>query len=76
MVCFDESSTQLLAETREPLPAGPAGLRRLGYEYVTGGTRNLFLACDPQWSWCYVAITRQRTIQDFAHQMRWLVDQA
>ena len=28
VVCFDESSTQLLAETRDPLPAGPRRPRR------------------------------------------------
>ena len=76
VVCFDESSTQLLAETRESLPAGPGRPRREDYEYVRGGTRNLFLACEPQRGWRHVAITRQRTMQDFAQQMRWLMDQA
>ena len=28
VVCFDETSTQLLAETRAPLPAGPGRPRR------------------------------------------------
>ena len=76
VVCFDESSTQLLAETRVPFPAAPGRPRRQDYEYVRGGTRNLFLACEPQRGWRHVAVTRQRTMQDFAHQMRWLVDQA
>ena len=76
VVCFDESSTQLLAETRECLPAKPWRPRWEGYEYVRGGTRNLFLTCEPKRGWRHVAITRQRTMQDFAHQMRWLVDQA
>lgn len=76
VVCFDESSTQLLAETREPLPAKPGRPRREDYEYVRAGTRNLFLACEPKAGWRHVAITQQRTMQDFAHQMRWLVDEA
>ena len=76
VVCFDESSTQLLAETREPIPAAPGCPRREDYEYVRGGTRNLFLTCEPQRGWRHVAITERRTMQDFAHQMRWLVDQA
>ena len=41
-----------------------------------GGTRNLFLTCEPRRGWRHVAITRQRTMQDFAQQMRWLVDEA
>ena len=66
VVCFDETSTQLLADIREPLPAKPGRPRREDYEYQRAGTRNLFLTCEP----------RQRTMQDFAHQMRWMVDEA
>ena len=76
VVCFDESSTQLLADSRPPLPAKPGRPRHQDYEYVRGGTRNLFLTCEARAGWRHVAITKQRTRQDFAHQMRWLVDQA
>ena len=76
VVCFDETSTQLLAEIRAPLPAGPGRAKREDYEYVRTGTRNLFLICEPRRGWRHVAITQRRTMQDFAHQMRWLVDEA
>ena len=76
VVCFDESSTQLLAETREPLPAGPGRPRCEDYEYVRAGTRNLFLTCEPKAGWRHVAITQRRTMQDFAQQMQWLVGEA
>ena len=76
VVCFDESSTQLLADARPPIPAEPGKPRREDYEYVRGGTRNLFLTCEPKAGWRHVAITSQRTMQDFARQMRWLVDEA
>ena len=76
VVCFDETSTQLLADVREPLPAKPGRPRREDYEYQRVGTRNLFLTCEPRRGWRYVVITRQRTMQDFAHRMRWLVDEA
>ena len=76
VVCFDETSTQLLADVREPLPAKPGRPRREDYEYQRAGTRNLFLSCEPRAGWRHVAITKQRTMQDFAHQMRWLVDEA
>ena len=46
VVCFDETSTQLLADIREPLPAKPGRPRREDYEYQRAGTRNLFLTCD------------------------------
>ena len=76
VVCFDETSTQLLADVTEPLPAKPGRPRREDYEYERAGTRNLFLTCEPRRGWRHVAITRQRTMQDFAQLMRWLVDEA
>ena len=81
VVCFDETSTQLLAETRAPLPPKPGRPQREDYEYVRAGTRNLFLTCEPRRPFDrlrrrHVAITQRRTMQDFAHQMRWLVDEA
>ena len=77
VVCFDETSTQLLSETRPALPAQPERPRRQGYEYRREGTRNLFLACcEPLAGWRHVAVTQRRTMQDFAHQMRWLVYEA
>ena len=75
VVCFDETSTQLLAETRPPMPPRPGLPLRQDYEYRREGTRNLFLACEPLAGWRQVAVT-QRRMQDFAHQMRWLVDEA
>ena len=76
VVCFDETSTQLLAETRPPLPPRPGLPLRQDYEYRREGTRNLFLACEPLAGWRQVAVTERRTMQDFAQQMRWLVDEA
>ncbi len=76
VVCFDETSTQLLADTRPSLPAQPGRPVRQDYEYRREGTRNLFLACEPLAGWRQVAVTERRTMQDFAHQMRWLVDEA
>ena len=76
VVCFDETSTQLLADVREPLPAKPGRPRREDYEYLRAGTRNLFLTCEPRAGWRHVAITQRRTMQDFVRQMQWLVDEA
>ena len=76
VVCFDESSTQLLAQTRPSLPPRPGIPLRQDYEYRREGVRNLFLACEPQAGWRHVAVTQRRTMEDFAQQMRWLVDEA
>ena len=74
VVCFDETSTQLLAEVRAPQPVWPGRPRRQDYEYRRAGTRNLFLTCEPLAGWRHVAINERRTMEDFAHQMQWLVD--
>ena len=76
VVCFDETSTQLLAETRPALPPQPGQPLRQDYEYRREGTRNLFLTGEPLAGWRQVAVTERRTMRDFAQQMRWLVDEA
>ena len=76
VVCFDETSTQLLADTRPPLPAQPGRPARQDYEYRREGTRNLFLTCEPMAGWRHVQVTERRTMQDFARRMRWLADEA
>ena len=73
---LDETSTQLLAQTRPSLPTQPGLPLRRDYEYRREGTRNLFRACEPQAGWRHVQVTDRRTMQDFARQMRWLVDEA
>jgi hypothetical protein len=74
-VNFDETSKQLIGETRQPLPARPGHAVCYDYEYKRNGTRNIFLFCEPQAGWRHVVVTEQRTMQDFAHQMKWLVDE-
>ena len=76
VVCFDETSTQLLADTRPPIPVQPGQPRRQDYEYRRAGTRNIFLTCEPLAGWRHVAITERRTMEDFAHQPPHLVDEA
>jgi hypothetical protein len=75
-VCFDETSKQLVAEKRLPIPAKPGRRERFDYEYQRKGTRNLFMLCEPLAGWRHVEVTERRTMIDFAHQMRWLVDEA
>ena len=76
MVCIDETSTQLLAIVRAPLPDQLGRCRLRDYECRRCGTRNLFRVCEPLAGWRHVAVTERRTMQDFAHQIRWLVDVA
>lgn len=74
-VCFDEKSTQLIAETRRPLPAKPGQPERYDYEYQRKGTANLFVFFQPLAGWRKVLMTDRRTKIDFAECMRYLVDE-
>ncbi len=74
LVGFDETSKQLVAETRVPLPMEPGKPERIDYEYERNGTANLFLLCQPLGGWRHVEVTDHRTKHDFALQMRALVD--
>lgn len=74
-VNFDETSKQLIAETRQPLKVEVGQPQRYDYEYSRQGIRNLFMFVEPQAGWRHVEVTNQRTRLDFAHQMKWLVDE-
>ena len=76
VVCFDETSKQLIGHTRMPIAAASGRLERQDYEYERNDTRNLFMLCEPKGGWRHVEVTERRTAVDFAERMRWLVDQA
>ena len=73
-VCMDETSKQLVGETRTPLPARPGRPVRIDYEYVRHGVRNLFLWVEPLAGRRHVQVTERRTKQDWARFIRDLVD--
>jgi hypothetical protein len=74
VVCMDESSKQLLADVRPPLPLEPGQPARIDDHYERRGTCNIFLACEPLRGWREVKVTTQRTRVDWAHFVRELVD--
>jgi hypothetical protein len=76
VVGFDEASKQLIIETRASLPAKPGQVERYDYAYKRNGTRNLFMFLEPLAGQRQVDVTDQRTKQDFAHCMQWLVAEA
>lgn len=76
LICFDETSKQLIEETRLPIPARPGRVARVDYEYRRKGTRNLFMFFEPLAGQRHVEVTQRRTKQDFARCMQWLVDVA
>lgn len=74
VVCFDEKSKQLVAETCKPIQARPGEPERCDYEYVRAGTANLFMMVEPLRGWRKVNVTTRRTKVEFALQVKELVD--
>lgn len=75
LVCLDESSKQLISEVRTPIPASTGQVERYDYEYQREGVCNLFMMFEPLVGWRHVEVTDHRTQIDYAHQIKYLVDQ-
>jgi hypothetical protein len=75
LVCFDEWLKQLIEENRIGKPAKPGQIERYDYEYKRNGVRNLNVIFEPLIGKRWVRITERHTMQDFAHCMKWLVDE-
>ncbi len=74
LVCLDETSKQLVAETRMPLPMKPGQPERADYEYERGGTANLFMLFAPLEGFRHIEVTARRAAIDYAHVLRDLSD--
>ena len=74
LVCLDETSKQLVAETRVPIPLKPGRPARHDYEYDRNGTANLFMLFAPLEGWRHVKVTDRHTAVDYAHVLKDLAD--
>jgi transposase len=74
-VCMDETSKQLLRDTKESMPMEPGRVQRRDYEYQRGGVVNLFMFMEPLEGRRWVDVTERRTKTDWAHKIKELVDE-
>ena len=74
LVCLDETSKQLTAETRAPIPMKPGRIRREDYEYERNGVANLFMLFAPLEGWRHVKVTDRHAAADYAMVLRELSD--
>ena len=74
LVCLDETSKQLVQETRQPQSARPGAPACYDYEYQRNGVSNLFMLFAPLEGWRRVEVTDQRTKADWARVVQQLVD--
>jgi hypothetical protein len=74
VVCVDETSKQLIVETRKPIPAKPGRPARYDYEYERNGTANLFMMFAPLEGWRKVKVTDRHAALDYAQVLKELSD--
>jgi hypothetical protein len=74
MVCVDETSKQLIAETRVPITAKPGRPARHDYEYERNGTANLFMMFAPLEGSRHVKVTDRHAAVDYAQVLKELSD--
>jgi hypothetical protein len=75
VIGMEETSKQLLGETRVSLPVAPGQPPREDDEYERHGGANLFRFCEPLAGWRDIQVTERRTRSDWAVAMRELSDQ-
>jgi hypothetical protein len=73
-VCLDETSKQLIVETRAPIPAKPGQPARHDYEYERNGVANLFMMFAPLEGWRHVKVTDHHAAVDYAQVLKELSD--
>ena len=74
LICMDETSKQLTAQIRIPIPAAPGRPERYDYEYERNGVCNLFMFFEPLAGKRQVSVTDRRTKGDWAIQIKQLLD--
>jgi len=82
VVCLDETSKPLIAETRVPIAAKPGRPARPDYEYERiawcegrGGTANWFMLFAPLKGLRHVEVTDRHTALDYARLLKQLSDE-
>lgn len=74
VICMDETSKQLVSETRVPIPLAPDRPARFDYEYERNGVANLFMFTEPLQGWRWAEVTDRRTRTDWALVVKELLD--
>lgn len=74
LVCMDEQPVQLIAETRDQIPAKAGSTTKYDHEYRRVGTAVNFMFTAPLKHWRKVNVRRTKTKKDWAEEVRELLD--
>ena len=75
VVCLDQTTQQLVSETRTPRPAAAGRSVRHDYEYERQGVATLFRLCAPLQGWREISVRERRTRVAYAQCLRALVEE-
>ena len=75
LVCLDETSKQLITETRPCRPCRPGRVKRIDPEYRRNGTASVFMMTAPLEGKRHVRVREHRKREDFAEMIRELCDE-
>ena len=77
VICMDEKPFQLLDEMFTPIKMSENNhKKRYDCEYIRKGSCSIFLFTEPLGQWREAHASAQRTSEDWARQMKWLIDEA
>jgi len=74
VICIDEKSKQLIRDSRRGLPMRPGAPAKYDYEYVRGGTCNVFVAIEPKGGRRVLKVTERRTTPEFVGFVQQLLE--
>lgn len=74
VICMDEESKQLIADTRENKPVRKGNPKKIDYEYKRNGTQNIFMAVEPKPGFRKTKITGHRKCPDFANFIKEIIN--
>ena len=75
VVCMDEKPFQMLEHSRKPLPMQSGSVEKIDNEYIRCGTCSIFIFTEPHAGWRYTQAFPRRTKKDWAHRIKWLIDE-
>ena len=77
VICMDEKPFQLLDEMFTPIAMGDNNhTKKYDCEYVRKGSCSIFMFTEPLGQWREAHALPHRTSEDWANQMKWLIDEA
>jgi transposase len=74
VVCIDEKPVPLVADKNERVPESPGSVRKIDYEYVRGGSVNVFVGVEPKVGQYFNEVTKRRCAPDFADFLNTISD--